>query len=188
MKDGKKIGLALSGGGYRAAAYHLGTLKKLNQMGILDKVDIISTVSGGSITGAYYCLYGNNFTEFENGLTGALKSSVVKGVVFSGRFLLIIFSILIILTVMLSLLFTHYAWLSFILLISTIVILLKFQFKIFPVSSIIENLYDKYFFSKKVLNDLNESPTIAINSTNLETGRPFTFSKNRMNDSKYEYS
>lgn len=32
---GKKIGLALSGGGYRAAAYHIGTLRALHRLGIL---------------------------------------------------------------------------------------------------------------------------------------------------------
>ena len=52
----QKIGLALSGGGYRAAAFHLGVLKKLKELNILDKIDIISTVSGGSIIGAYYLL------------------------------------------------------------------------------------------------------------------------------------
>lgn len=53
-KEGKRIGLALSGGGYRAAAYHVGTLRALNKLGILDEVDVISSVSGGSITSAYY--------------------------------------------------------------------------------------------------------------------------------------
>lgn len=53
-KEGKRIGLALSGGGYRAAAYHIGTLRALNKLGILDKVDVISSVSGGSITAACY--------------------------------------------------------------------------------------------------------------------------------------
>lgn len=48
-KRGNKIGLALSGGGYRAAAYHIGTLRALHKLGILDKVDVISSVSGGSI-------------------------------------------------------------------------------------------------------------------------------------------
>ena len=52
--DGKRIGLALSGGGYRAAAYHIGTLRALHKLGILDKLDVISSVSGGSITSAYY--------------------------------------------------------------------------------------------------------------------------------------
>ena len=40
--DKKKIGLALSGGGYRAAAYHVGTLRALHKLGILNKVDVIS--------------------------------------------------------------------------------------------------------------------------------------------------
>ena len=39
--DGKKIGLALSGGGYRAAAYHIGALRALHKLGVLDKVDVI---------------------------------------------------------------------------------------------------------------------------------------------------
>ena len=52
-----KIGLALSGGGYRAAAYHMGTLNALNKLGILSKVDVISSVSGGSIIAAYYALH-----------------------------------------------------------------------------------------------------------------------------------
>jgi predicted acylesterase/phospholipase RssA len=50
------IGLALSGGGFRAAAFHLGALKRLEEVGILPHIDILSTVSGGSITGALYAL------------------------------------------------------------------------------------------------------------------------------------
>ena len=48
------LGLALSGGGFRATAFHLGTLKRLRELGLLQKVDVISTVSGGSIAGAYW--------------------------------------------------------------------------------------------------------------------------------------
>lgn len=51
----KRIGLALSGGGFRAAAYHLGTFRKLDELGLLDKVDLFSCVSGGSIAGAFLC-------------------------------------------------------------------------------------------------------------------------------------
>jgi len=50
------IGLALSGGGFRAAAFHLGALKRLEEVGILPHINILSTVSGGSITGALYAL------------------------------------------------------------------------------------------------------------------------------------
>jgi len=49
----KRIGLALSGGGYRATAFHLGVFRKLQQKGLLWKLDLLSCVSGGSIAGAY---------------------------------------------------------------------------------------------------------------------------------------
>jgi NTE family protein len=53
--DGKdyRIGLALSGGGFRATAFHLGVFRKLKDMGILWKLDLLSCVSGGSIAGAF---------------------------------------------------------------------------------------------------------------------------------------
>lgn len=47
----KRIGLALSGGGFRAAAFHLGVFNKLDELALLDKLDLVSCVSGGSIAG-----------------------------------------------------------------------------------------------------------------------------------------
>src|SRR5215470_19152139 len=44
------IGLALSGGGYRAMVFHVGALIRLNQVALLRKIKRISSVSGGSIT------------------------------------------------------------------------------------------------------------------------------------------
>ncbi len=52
----ERIGLALSGGGFRAAAFHLGVLKRLEELEILQRITRVSTVSGGSITGALYAL------------------------------------------------------------------------------------------------------------------------------------
>ena len=49
----KRLGLALSGGGFRAAGFHLGVFKKLHSLGLLWKVDLLSCVSGGSIAGAF---------------------------------------------------------------------------------------------------------------------------------------
>ena len=49
----KKIGLALSGGGFRAAAFHLGVFRKLEEMGLLWNMDLLTCVSGGSIAGAF---------------------------------------------------------------------------------------------------------------------------------------
>lgn len=52
----KKVGLGLSGGGFRASLYHIGTLAKLAELDVLRHVEAISCVSGGSIIGAYYYL------------------------------------------------------------------------------------------------------------------------------------
>lgn len=46
------VALCLSGGGYRAALFHLGGLERLNEMGVLSSVSTISSVSGGSMVSA----------------------------------------------------------------------------------------------------------------------------------------
>src|ERR671922_263111 len=51
-----KLGLALSGGGHRAAFFHIGVLARLAELGLLRPIQAISTVSGGSIVGALYYL------------------------------------------------------------------------------------------------------------------------------------
>jgi NTE family protein len=73
--DSLQIFLAFSGGGKRAAALSYGVLEELartkivwegQQRRLLDEVDYISAVSGGSFTAAYYALHGDGiFTDFE---------------------------------------------------------------------------------------------------------------------------
>ena len=58
-----KLGLALSGGGHRAAFFHIGVLACLAELGLLRLVQVISTVSGGSIVGALYYLHVKNLLE-----------------------------------------------------------------------------------------------------------------------------
>lgn len=54
-----KIGIALSGGGVRAAAFHIGTLRRLAADDLLEDTTFISTVSGGSLcVGLIYCSNG----------------------------------------------------------------------------------------------------------------------------------
>jgi NTE family protein len=48
----KRIGLALSGGGFRAAGFHLGVMRELHRVGLLGRIDLLTCVSGGSIAGA----------------------------------------------------------------------------------------------------------------------------------------
>jgi NTE family protein len=42
--------LCLSGGGFRAMAFHLGVLRRLNELGLLPELTRVASVSGGSIT------------------------------------------------------------------------------------------------------------------------------------------
>lgn len=51
--DRRGVALCLSGGGYRAALFHLGGLTRLNELGVLSRVDTFSSVSGGSILSAH---------------------------------------------------------------------------------------------------------------------------------------
>lgn len=61
-RAGLKMGLALSGGGMRAAVFHLGVLGRLADDGLLENVEFVSTVSGGSLgTGLVYTLSGNQW-------------------------------------------------------------------------------------------------------------------------------
>lgn len=50
------IGVAISGGGSRAAVFGMRALRELSRLGILDHVSAVSTTSGGGLPGAYYAL------------------------------------------------------------------------------------------------------------------------------------
>ena len=50
------VALCLSGGGYRAAGFHLGVLDLLDRAGLLPRVRTLSTISGGTIVGAAWAL------------------------------------------------------------------------------------------------------------------------------------
>src|SRR4051812_36299917 len=64
-----KIGLALSGGGFRGTLYHLGVVRFLRDAGILRDVTHVTAVSGGSILAAHLVLnwerYNGSPQEFE---------------------------------------------------------------------------------------------------------------------------
>ena len=77
-----EIALALSGGGYRAAAFHLGTLDMLHRLGLLQSVHVLSTVSGGTLTGIKYALSvveGSSFEDFSRDFYSFLSdTNVIK--------------------------------------------------------------------------------------------------------------
>jgi predicted acylesterase/phospholipase RssA len=71
-----RIALSLSGGGYRATAFHLGVLALLDRTGLLPNVRALSTASGGTIAGAFYAqcaARGVPFDSFARELYGFLR-------------------------------------------------------------------------------------------------------------------
>lgn len=83
--EGADIGLALSGGGSRAIAFHLGCLRALHDCRMLDRVSVVSGISGGSIAAALWAYRRGSFQEFDAELCSflhrGLQGAVVRGLV-----------------------------------------------------------------------------------------------------------
>lgn len=60
MANERDLGVALSGGGYRAAAFHLGVLRGLRAAGLLERVAVVSGVSGGALLAAAWVALGRD--------------------------------------------------------------------------------------------------------------------------------
>lgn len=188
--DGKKIGLALSGGGYRAAAYHIGTLRALYRNGILDKIDVISSVSGGSITAAYYALHKDDFKNFEE----TFKEKLKKGVLNTSWPLLVLYFVILAVLVFGTPFFLAYCpmapcckiltvfgvWIIF------LITLFDGQFIILPTNRLIQRQYDKHFFQGKTLADLPKTPVLTINATEVTSNRIFSFSQTKVSGGEFK--
>ena len=66
MVQQRDIGLALSGGGFRATLFHLGAVWRLNELALLQSVARVSTVSGGSILAGLMAVHWSRLA-FEDG-------------------------------------------------------------------------------------------------------------------------
>jgi NTE family protein len=86
-----RLGVAFSGGGTRAAALSYGVMQELRdtrvqlngkEKSLLDAISVISSVSGGSFTSAYYGLYGDRiFVDFEERfLRRNIEGALLRGV------------------------------------------------------------------------------------------------------------
>lgn len=141
------VGLALSGGGFRATLFHCGALWRLNELGYLPRLSRISSVSGGSITAGALALQWSKL-HFANGKVTNLTALVINPLrSFCGRMV----DIPSILTG----------------------ILLPGR----RISDEVEKTYRKHLFGDASLQDLPDAPRFVINSTNLATGVGFRFSK-----------
>lgn len=185
-----KIGLALSGGGSRAMAFHLGCLRALHELGILDRVQVLSTASGGSVIGALYASHEGDFSAFDKRVRTVLAKGLVGPTVraaFStteGAKALLCW----LLVAPTNLLFVSLSWLYWF-------CCLAFPARIRPSlptdtwhlpfnrfasrTTIFRRAIDRELFRSMRLRDLKgRSPLFVINAAELRTGSAFYFTAN----------
>jgi integrative and conjugative element protein (TIGR02256 family) len=76
----RNVGLALSGGGSRAMAFHLGCLRALYDRGVLDRLQVISAVSGGSVIAAMYAYSQGSFSDFDRSVITLLRRGIQRDI------------------------------------------------------------------------------------------------------------
>jgi NTE family protein len=76
----RTIGLALSGAGSRAAAFHLGCLRALHDRDLLDRVRVVSGISGGSLLAALWAYGPTEFSDFDASTCDLLRSGLRRDI------------------------------------------------------------------------------------------------------------
>lgn len=150
--------VTFSGGGTRAAALSYGVLKGLRDTPIpatggqtrplLSEVDMISSVSGGSFTAAYYGLFGDRlFADYERQfLKHPVQSEMIQ------RWLL-----------------APHNWGKL------------WGSRQFNRTDLAAEYYDKQLFEQRTFSQMRpDMPLVVINSTDLSTGLPFSFTPRHM--------
>jgi NTE family protein len=151
-----KVGIALSGGGTRAAVFHLGVLKRLARGGLLENISKLSTVSGGSIvTALVFCSNERRWptsSEFLEKVYPQLQTLLTTTDLFSAS----------------AVLASPGQW-----------------GHIFSRARMIANLLRKRWGVTGNLVDLPETPVWLINTACIETGKNWRFSRAEMGDWKF---
>lgn len=151
VKD--ELGLCLSGGGYRAMLFHLGTLWRLNEFGLLPKVSRLSSVSGGSITSGVLGMAWNKLGFEANGQAANFKAFVADPLYHLAKHTIDLPAI------------GEGAILPFV-----------------SIADILVREYKHYLFGNSTLQDLPDTPEFIFNSTNLQSLALWRFSKTGMRD------
>ncbi len=154
-----KIGLALSGGGFRATVFHLGVLARMAEENRLEDVTFISTVSGGSLcTGMVYA---------QSGFSWPSSGSFLDNVVPQARKLLTT------LDLQLDLI-----WRA-----------LRSPLSIFETrAGDLSRLLQERWGITASLRDLARQPRWLINATCYETSKNWRFERFRMGDYRFGYT
>ena len=153
----KRIGLALSGGGFRATLFHLGVVRFLRDTHLLQQVNEIASVSGGSILSAHLVLNWKLYTGSDEEFDRA-AACIVKFVQFDVR--------------------NHVArriplqWP--LQLMARLPILDRRD--VTP-NAVLESYYRKHLFGETCLFELPETPKLNILATNVSTGSLALFNR-----------
>jgi len=146
------IALCLSGGGYRAMLFHVGSLWRLYELEILRQVKRFSSVSGGSITAATLGLHWKKLSFDPAMVRRDFTAEVVAPIrALAGRTL------------------DASSIIGGLLLPGTI-------------SDKIAAAYAKNLFGDATLQDLPDAPRFVINATNVQSGALWRFAKPYMRD------
>jgi NTE family protein len=146
------IGLCLSGGGYRAMLFHAGVLIRLNEAGLLSKLDRISSVSGGSIIAGLLGLKWSALNFDGTGVAGPLVEEVIEPIRRLARHTIDVGSVL------------------------------TGALGPGSISNRVTNAYRKHLFGSATLQDLPDKPRLVINATNVQSGVLWRFMKPYMRD------
>ncbi len=181
----RKIGLALSGGGARAIAFHLGCLRALNQLGLLGRVAVLSTVSGGSVIGAYFHAHQGDFPSFEAKIRDVLAQGLVKSM--RGKFFGMLGVKIIAAFVVVGLVAAWVALIKFLVNCLSLIAPRSFSrhwerldtssplHRFASRTTLLEAALDDVLFKGACLNDLPRQPHLVVNATELRTGSAFRF-------------
>jgi len=149
--------LCLSGGGYRAMVFHVGALWRLNELGLLRKLNRISSVSGGSITSGALAVAWPRLAFDDNGIASRFSEELVEPVRrIAGRTIDVR-------AVIGSLLFPQ------------------------SVGERVADAYDEHLFGGKTLQDIpaeeeGVAPRFVFNASNVQSGVLFRFSRDYIRD------
>ncbi len=147
------IALCLSGGGFRAMLFHTGALWRLNELGYLNKLARVSSVSGGSIAAGVLALAWKDLAFDDAGVGQKFPELVADKLIEVTDHTLDVESVL-------------------------VGMALPGQ----SISERVAHAYRKLMFGDASLQDLPTAPVFVINSTSLQTGVLFRFSRAYMAD------
>jgi NTE family protein len=155
----KRYALVLSGGGVRATAFHLGVILRLAVDGQLERVGVLSTVSGGSLAaGLVFSRAGLAWPssgQFVEAILPEARSALAEHSLQGGAF----------------------------------VRLLRRPWKLFASrGDIFAEALEKVWGIRGTLKEIAEEPRWLINATCYETGRNWRFSQKHIGDWKFGHN